>query len=180
MCGREPWNCHNGIVDPIEDSRTHASLFLETCRAALQLQYQRVLDLEKVPRDRTEWRTLEPDCYLLVLAIRQAIVGVEAVAHFEGGAIKNLVEEIPETMARELSDLKDLRNMLTHFDDYLKGSGVLQRTIPDTDFDMHRKWRYDPHSGEVLLRVRAMGRSVEVLSMSRWLMDLIDQVQNAL
>jgi hypothetical protein len=97
---------------------------LETCRAALQLQYQRVLDLEKAPRDRTEWRSLEPDCYLLVLALRQALVGIEAVAHFEGGAIEDLVDEATTTMATELSGLKDLRNMLTHFDDYLKGSGV--------------------------------------------------------
>jgi hypothetical protein len=173
-------DCHDGVVDPIEDSRTHARLFLETCRAALQLQYQRVLDLEKAPRDRTEWRSLEPDCYLLVLALRQALVGIEAVAHFEGGAIEDLVDEATTTMATELGGLKDLRNMLTHFDDYLKGSGVLQRTIPDPDFDMHRKWRYNPHSGEVLLRVRAMGRSVEVLSMSRWFMNLTDQVQNSL
>lgn len=173
-------NCHDGVVEPVEDSRTHARLFLETCRAALQLQYQRVRDLEKTPRDRTEWRTLEPDCYLLVLALRQAFVGVEAVARFEGGGIKELVDEAKKPMAEDLSGLKDLRDMLTHFDDYLKGSGVLQRAIANSDFDLHRKWRYHPQSGEVILRVRAMGRSVEVLGMSRWLMDLTDQVRNAL
>lgn len=175
-------DCDDGLMTPMEDPRTHASRFLETCRAALKLQYQRVLDLAEPPKDTMEWQVLEPDCYLLVLAIRQAIVGVEAVAHFEGGSIKNDVDQAIAEMARAHVDIRDLRNMLTHFDSYLKGDGVQQRRIPDPDFYVHRKWR-SSHSGEVLLWIRASYnageplKSVEVLSASRWVMDLIDEVR---
>ena len=95
--------------------RIAASRFLETCRATLKLQYQRVLNLAEPPKDTMEWQVLEPDCYLLVLAIQQAIVGVEAVAHFEGGSIKNDVDQAIAEMARAHVDIRDLRNMLTHF-----------------------------------------------------------------
>jgi hypothetical protein len=176
---RSSWRtCDDGVVAQIEDARTYASLFLQTCGAALQLQYDRVLDLTKAPLDTTDWRALEPDCYLLVLALRQAIVGVKAVAHFEGGSIRSRVDRAMAKRREELSDLKDLRDMLTHFDDYFKGKGFLQPDgIPDPEFDMHRKWRRSRHSGEVLLWVRALGKSVEVLGVSRSVLDLIDEVQ---
>jgi hypothetical protein len=185
-------DCHDGVVAPIEDARTYASVFLETCREALKFQYDRVLDLAEVPRDTTEWRAIEPDCYPLVLALQQAIVGVEAVAHFEGQPIETWVDDHDmHVMTREhhgLEDLRHLRNMLTHFDLYLKGEGNLQKpkavlrgdVDEGRDFDMHRKWRYDPHSDRRLLWVRAMGKSVEVLGMSRWAMGLIDKVRDAL
>jgi hypothetical protein len=121
--------CDDDLVDQVEDAQEHANLFLETCRAALQLQYQRVLDLAEARPDKTDWRVLEPDCYLLVLALKQAVVSVEAVAHFKGESIK---ENVDETIARltednHLGDLKDVRDMLTHFDWYLKGKGNIQK-----------------------------------------------------
>jgi hypothetical protein len=169
----------------VEDAQAHANLFLETCRAALQRQYRRVLDLTEASLDKTDWRVLEPDCYLLVLALRQAVVSVETVAKFKGGSIEILVAR---TMARlteddNLGDLKDVRDMLTHFDCYLKGKGSQQIKNNDDDpgfvlyFDMHEKWRRSRHTGEVLLWIRALERSAEVLGLSRSVLDLMDEVR---
>jgi hypothetical protein len=183
----------------------HARVFLEMCRAALQLQYERVLDLAEVPRDTTEWRAIEPDCYLLVITIEQAILSVQAIAHFEGDPIQTRVKDAIKMLDRNhgysveatehggLQQLGDLRDMLTHFDEYLEGKGWLQPggrlwrqrgAISDEDsyreFGLHRKWRWDPHSRQVVLRVRATGISVDVLSMSRSVMGLIDEVREAL
>ena len=190
---------------PIEDARTYARVFLETCRGALQLQYERVLGLAEAPRDTTEWRTIEPDCYLLVIAIKQAILSVQAVAHFEGDPIETRVINAIEMLDRKygypeegrehggLQQLTDLRDILTHFDSYLKGVGWLQPDgrlwrqrwstsdeVSSREFDLHLKWRWNPRSRQVVLRVRAMGISVDVLSMSRSVMDLIDEVREAL
>lgn len=201
-------DCHDGAMVAIDDAQTYARLFLETCRAALQLQYDRVLQLADVPRDTTDWRAIEPDCYLLVIALRQAILSVETVAaHFEDEPIKATVTNTLEMLDWKhghpeagkhhggLQQLTDLRDMLTHFDAYLKGTGFLQPggklfrqrwPNPDEDppppreFDMHRKWRWDRHTQQVVLRVRAMEISVDVLSMSRSVMDLIDEVREAL
>jgi hypothetical protein len=190
---------------PIEDARTYARVFLETCRAALQLQYERVLNLAEVPRDTTEWRTIEPDCYLLVIAIKQAILSLETVAHFEGDPIETRVTNAIKMLDREyghpekarhlggLYQLTDLRDILTHFDAYLKGIGWLQpggrlwrqrwansNEDPSREFELHRKLRWNRHSRQVVLWVRAMGISVNVTSMSRLVMDLIDEVREAL
>jgi hypothetical protein len=183
--------CHDGVMAPIQDARTYARLFLGTCQAALKLQYHRVLELAEGPRDTAEWRLIEPDCYLLVLAIKQAILSLQAVAYFEDEPIKSEIGQVIGIMDTEfggLQDLTDLRDMLTHFDKYLKGDGWLQpggrlrsrRPHILDEFDMHRKWRYDPHGDKVLLWVRAMGISVEVLGMSRAVLILMAELQETL
>lgn len=179
---------------PIEDPRTHASRFLETCGEALQLQYERVRELAKTPRDprdTMEWHVLEPDCYLLVLAIRQAVVSVKAVAQFEDGLVKDRIDRALGTMAdAKHEDLRNLRNVLTHFDAYLSGDGNLQKKrnrekLPNPNFYVHRKWRRN-RSGELLLWVRVFhnagepGISAEVLSASRWVMALINETREAI
>jgi hypothetical protein len=171
----------------VEDTQAHANLFLETCRAALQLQYRRVRKLAEARLDKTDWRVIEPDCYLLVLALRQAVVSVETVAKFKGGSIESLVARTKARLTDDdhLGDSKDVRDMLTHFDWYLMGKGNIQDENREADpgsvayFDMHEKWRRGRHTCEVLLWVRALGRSAEVLGLSRSVLDLMDEVRKS-
>ena len=66
------------------------------------------------------------DGYLLILAMRQVLLSAEAMNEAIGGD-----EELTATLARFLADnpqAKNMRDVLSHFDEYQAGTGKLQKT----------------------------------------------------
>lgn len=67
----------------------------------------------------------EVDGMMCVIALQNAVVGATKILGKDHPQVKSCLSE-----AR---DLKDVRNMLTHFDDYALGTGNLQKSLDGTD-----------------------------------------------
>jgi len=86
-------------------------------RRAAQLQKDRVLAAEFGP-DR------QIDSYLCVMAISQTFRAALEMRRITGDA---LLSDACEQFQSDNPDATDLRDILTHFDDYERGSGRLQK-----------------------------------------------------
>lgn len=83
----------------------------------------------------------EVDGMMCVIALQNAVVGATKVLGKDHGAVRACLDE-----AR---NLKNVRDMLTHFDDYAMGGGNLQRSLDGVDgpFGWMPMW----HSPETIL-----------------------------
>ena len=64
----------------------------------------------------------EVDAMIAIIALQNAVVGATKILGRGHPAVKACLSELP--------DLKDVRDMLTHFDEYVVGGGRLQAPSP--------------------------------------------------
>lgn len=67
----------------------------------------------------------EVDGMVCVIAPQNAVVGATKVLRKDHAAVKSCLDEA--------KDLKDVRDMLTHFDDYATGTGNRQKSLDGVD-----------------------------------------------
>jgi len=65
------------------------------------------------------------DGMICVIALQNAVAGATKVLGKNHAAVKACLDET--------KDLKDVRDMLTHFDDYTTGTGTLQKSLDGVD-----------------------------------------------
>ena len=67
----------------------------------------------------------EVDGMMCVIALQNAVVGATKILGKDHAAVRACLDEV--------KDLKNVRDMLTHFDDYAMGTGNLQKSLDGVD-----------------------------------------------
>ena len=62
---------------------------------------------------------------MCVIALQNAVVGATKILGHDHAAVRACLDEV--------KDLKNIRDMLTHFDEYASGTGRLQRSVDGVD-----------------------------------------------